>query len=181
MFSKHSSLFYRWVFRSWLVAVYAILFLAQGLNAATVIEHDSYWQLPIPEQGAVDHNLPDVLTNLSASNCGLCHVKQYQDWQNSFHAKAVGEGLLGQLSAFDQETQKDCLRCHAPRQEPMNKLLKPSDGHVSSDGVDCASCHVRKHIRHGSRDIALTPHGSVKGLPLFKQAEFCKSCHQLLS
>ena len=148
------------------------------LFSDTGIIKESYWQQPIPLQGKLQSDLPDILTNLSPANCGACHSIQYQYWRKSFHAKATGDGLLGQLYAFDTDTQLDCLKCHSPRQEQINQLLNLSGARSSSHGIDCASCHVRKHIRHSSRDIPSTPHGAVKGLPIFKKSEFCKSCHQ---
>ena len=147
-----------------------------------VLKTSSYWQTPIKSKDLLSTNSADIISNLKAENCAVCHPNQYQFWQKSLHAKAIGDGLLGQLYAFDQDTQKDCLSCHAPRQEQMKKLLDSSKEHLSSGGivggVDCATCHVRKNIRHGTRDIALTPHGSVRGLSLFKESAFCKSCHQ---
>jgi hypothetical protein len=45
-------------------------------------------------------------------------------------------------------------------------------------GVDCASCHLRAHVRHGPRAIPETPHGPVERHPLYRDAAFCAPCHQ---
>lgn len=137
-----------------------------------------HWQLPIPLQGSPAATLPDNVRNLEAQNCAICHPVQFKAWASSIHSRAVGDGLLGQLYAFDSDTQQDCLKCHAPRSEQISALLSASPLEKQSGGVDCASCHVRKHIRYGPRDIPKTPHGAVSGTQLFKQAEFCQPCHQ---
>jgi mono/diheme cytochrome c family protein len=109
----------------------------------------------------------------------LCHVKQFQEWSSSLHARAAGGGLLGQLPAFDLETQTACLRCHAPRSEQQEAFLAAAPGEVQSlTGVDCVACHVRRHRRYGAAFKPLTPHGEVTGLPLFDDGVFCSPCHQ---
>ncbi len=145
-----------------------------------VLQHP-HWQLPIPAQGPAPVVPPgaEAITSLSAESCGLCHQPQFTDWSNSLHAAAMSAGLFGQIGAFDLATQKDCLTCHSPRQEMLELWL---DKGIESSGemaaVDCTSCHVRRHLKHGPRAISETPHGSVKELPLYGQSEFCAPCHQ---
>ncbi|MEN8174235.1 MAG: multiheme c-type cytochrome [Pseudomonadota bacterium] len=140
-----------------------------------------YWERPIPLQGEAPPAPPgaEAIADLSAASCGQCHPAQWEAWRTSLHAAATSPGLLGQLGNFDDGTQEDCLECHAPRQEMLDRWWEqgPDSKRVRS-GVDCASCHVRAHVRHGPRAIAETPHGPVREQPLFRRAEFCAPCHQ---
>lgn len=166
----------------------ALIFgLALGLQATVVARADDespfdpYWHRPIPVQGPAPAFAADnpVLTDLSAETCRLCHPAPFADWSASLHASAVSPGLLGQLAAFDLDTQRDCLACHAPREESLDHW--ESEGLAGAGriaAIDCAACHVRAHVRHGPRAIAETPHGPVEVLPLIRQAEFCAPCHQ---
>ncbi|MCP5443615.1 MAG: hypothetical protein H6968_11320 [Chromatiaceae bacterium] len=141
-----------------------------------------YWERPIPLQGNAPPLPPgaeEIIANLSADGCRPCHQPQWEAWKGSLHATAVTPGLLGQLGAFDAATQDDCLACHAPRQEMVDQWWKQGlDSTLVRSGVDCATCHVRAHVRHGPRTVAETPHGQVSEQPLFRQAEFCAPCHQ---
>jgi len=154
-------------------------FLFSTVLIASVVSVDEYWRLPIPPQGQTLGSYPPLARQLTPQSCGLCHPKQYQEWQTSLHASAVSEGLVGQLPAFDEDTQAACLSCHAPRSEQLT-LWQSQGLEAMTDlhGVDCAACHVRSHRRFSSQEKPSTPHGSVKRLALFEKAEFCAPCHQ---
>lgn len=140
-----------------------------------------HWLRPIPLQGPPPPALAgvEVLADLSATACAQCHPLQYSAWRGSLHAAALSPGVLGQLDAFDKETRRDCLVCHAPQAEVAEKWEQGGvAGVAQAAGIDCASCHVRAHHRHGPRALAETPHGPVAELPLFRRAEFCAPCHQ---
>lgn len=165
---------------------FAVLSGLAGFAHSSPVDTDdplltTYWTRPIPAQGPVRGLAADnpVVADLSANTCRLCHPAQFEHWSGSLHAGALSPGVLGQLGAFDQETQVECLACHAPRQEAID-LWQGQGLAGASDlvGVDCATCHVRAHQRHGPRAIEQTPHGPVAPLPLFRQAGFCAPCHQ---
>jgi len=153
--------------------------VAVWLIATSTSMAEDYWERPIPPQGPAPDTHHPAAQDLAPQSCALCHPKQYEQWQMSFHARAVSKGLVGQLPAFDEETQTECLNCHAPRSEQQSRWktsgLKAL-GQVK--GVDCAACHVRRHRRHGPNAKMHTPHGSVRGLDLFRRADFCAPCHQ---
>ena len=138
----------------------------------------AYWARPIQSQGEPPWHEP-FLADLSAETCGLCHPAQLAAWRSSLHARAVSPGLLGQLDALDGATQEACLACHAPLKEALDLWNREGlDAASRIPAVDCAACHVRAHVRHGPREIAITPHGPVHAQPLFTEAEFCATCHQ---
>ncbi len=159
---------------SWLIAT-VLAFWVAALAA------DDFWERPIPLQGpAPAYAIGNpVVADLSPSACGVCHIPQFEAWRGSLHARALSPGVLGQLDALDGATRDDCLTCHAPREE-MRDLWRDQGlaGVGQMTGVDCATCHVRGHLRHGPRSIPITPHGAVGALPLYRQSEFCAPCHQ---
>jgi hypothetical protein len=140
-----------------------------------------FWERPIPRHGpapAFAIGNP-VVADLAPSACGVCHIPQLEAWRGSLHALALSPGVLGQLDALDGATQDDCLSCHAPREEMRDRWRDQGlAGAGQMAGVDCATCHVRDHVRHGPRSIPITPHGAVEALPLYRQSEFCAPCHQ---
>jgi hypothetical protein len=150
--------------------------LLQWSNISVSESHTNYWQLPIPLQGSISKAYDNQVFGIESEKCGICHLKIYNQWQSSFHARASSPGLLGQLPAFDDDVRKDCLNCHAPRTEQQQSLN--ADYSKQIHGIDCASCHLREHSYYGPKINSLSPHGEVKQLNLFKQSEFCASCHQ---
>jgi hypothetical protein len=155
---------------------------------------DGFWELPIPAQGEPPALAVELTKSLNAGACGLCHVRQYEQWRGSLHARALGPGLAGQLPAMSLEEAAQCLTCHAPRAEQQERILlgpsptKPEQAIAALSllkqapplhgGVDCAGCHVRAHRRYGPNETPLTPHGPVTALPKFRQSDFCAPCHQ---
>ena len=35
--------------------------------------------------------------SLAPTDCGTCHAAQYQDWQDSIHARSLGPGVAGRI------------------------------------------------------------------------------------
>ena len=110
-----------------------------------------------------------------------------------------GAGHLGPARRDDQERAGGralllCLPCPACRAGPADPRQRraraqPRSGHASqSQGVVCASCHVRGHQRFGPprRDGTVAsrapreslPHNGLTRTTAFLRSEFCASCHQ---
>lgn len=160
-----------------------VLSLAIGLMGITlfvisyITKGDQYWNPPVISVGEPPRDAHPLVQAYDAASCGVCHVSQHRSWSASIHARAFSPGLAGQLPGFTRDEQEACLVCHAPRREQHVEYF--ARGHAATlDGVDCAACHVRAFTRFGPRDVKNTPHGRVAGLPLFRQSEFCASCHQ---
>ncbi|NIA02715.1 MAG: hypothetical protein GWO88_00660 [Planctomycetia bacterium] len=117
-----------------------------------------------------------LIDDIKPGSCGVCHVQQYTQWNDSYHAEATSPGLLGQLPLLDEEEVRDCFSCHLPDTKQQNNYLENNSNAIH--GVDCSYCHIRNEQRYGPREKQLTPHGEVKFDPLFKKSEFCKDCHQ---
>jgi len=161
-----------------------------------------HWRAPLPPQGAPPARFSPLEASLQPEACGTCHPAQYADWRTSWHARAMGPGVVGQLveklagRAEDVAEALACYTCHAPLAE--QRPLRPTgagfgpnpvyDPALERQGVTCAGCHVRAHERFGPprRDGTLAspvprtqlPHDGVTRTPAFLASAFCRSCHQ---
>jgi hypothetical protein len=158
-----------------------------------------HWRRPIPLQGQPPARFSPIERSLAPGSCGTCHPVQFRDWQSSIHAKSMGPGIAGQLAEMitsDPASARSCFTCHAPLGE-QSPLIRSAEGLVpnpdldadlQSQGVVCASCHVRGHQRFGPprRDGSITdrtpreslPHNGLTRTGAFLRSEFCASCHQ---
>ncbi len=161
-----------------------------------------HWARPLAPQGQRTAALAAQGISLAPQSCAGCHAKQFEDWGQSLHSRAMGPGLMGQLlnlPAHAREDHQDCLRCHAPLTEQADSLvavlMKPArqpagsagDVPLHEQGLVCAACHVRKNEwygpprRDGSRfsaDPGVSPHGGWKASSAFESSQFCAACHQ---
>ena len=158
----------------------------------------NYCKRPTPLQSQEITLHPDA--------CGKCHKYQYSDWKGSLHSRAVGPGLLGQLSPDnDPEFAASCYFCHAPMMEQSevktgarskgqgasNYIKNQSfDNRLKLSGVSCSVCHLREGKIYGppkrvrSRETGVgrkdqDSHGGFIENDFFEDAEFCAACHQL--
>lgn len=160
---------------------------------------DRHWQRPLASQGEAPAAFPPLEASLAPAACGQCHARQFEDWQTTLHARAMGPGLLGQLQEMDPSAVDDhqaCLRCHAPLAEQETDLQRTlagseagstrPDGAAFRHGLTCAGCHVRQHRRFGParRDGSapatgdVLPHDGWQVTAAFADARFCAACHQ---
>ena len=163
-----------------------------------------YWRRPIPLQGSPPTNYTEKEASLRPEACGSCHPRQYADWKESLHSRAMGPGPWGQIIDLAQTSPDEaslCMTCHAPLSEQSTLLAKTTernetayeknahfDSQLQLQGITCAACHVRQHRRFGPpkgeessapKYPAGTPnHAGVQRTPYFEKAEFCKGCHQ---
>ena len=165
-----------------------------------------HWQRPLQHQGEPPASFSALEISLDPRACGSCHPQQFQDWQGSLHAHAMGPGLLGQLmdmNPSDRAEHQACLHCHAPLAEQADELVtllspgEPADGNPVEDnipkgppynqGLICAACHLRNFQVYGPQrnktlppldeDIHL-PHNGWKSEDAFENSQFCAACHQ---
>jgi hypothetical protein len=71
--------------------------------------------------------------------CRTCHLKQYEDWKGTKHAKAI------QTLVSNNRTIPECLACHSEQFRRVQRVDIPKDG---LGGVECASCHMQS-LPHG--------------------------------
>jgi hypothetical protein len=184
------------------VGVVALLAAVVGvaIAAESVTEFvRRHWAAPLRPQGPPPRGWNALESSLQPKDCGACHPVQYGDWRTSVHALSMGPGVAGQLDEMattDPASALECYVCHAPlaEQSPTRRTaagIVPNpvhDGTLRPQGVVCASCHVRGHLRFGPprRDGSLAsatprqrlPHRGVTRTRAFLASEFCRDCHQ---
>ena len=155
--------------------------------------------MPIAPQGEAPVSWAPLERSLAPRDCGACHPTQYEDWRRSIHARSMGPGIAGQLVELarrDPAGARGCLICHAPLAEQAQLVrraggLEPNpafDAALQSEGVVCATCHVRGHERFGPPPRpgaqglrvprAQLPHNGSTYTGAYERAEFCAACHQ---
>lgn len=152
-----------------------------------------HWSQPIAPQGAAPADFSDMEKSLFPKDCGECHEEQFNDWRESRHSKAVSPGFLGQLNPpwLNRESIENCLNCHAPLSE--QRIYAPDENGefvinrnrqsgLLHEGLTCAGCHVRKHVRFGPTPKEAPepplPHNGFVEVKNFGASEFCRPCHQ---
>jgi len=152
-----------------------------------------HWQRPLAPQGAAPKHFSAQEAALEPAACGACHVQQFEDWRTTWHARAMGPGVLGQLvdlSPGARDEHQDCIRCHAPLAEQADSLATAIAGKAKAglhaEGLVCAACHVREQRRFGPprRDGSVAkpedklPHDGWQASAAFADSRFCAACHQ---
>jgi len=102
-------------------------------------------------------------------NCNCCHATIVEQWQPSYHSKALESGVLGQFELFEEETIRDCLSCHSPSSVDLKELSLTTL--VGNEAIGCETCHYNVTPEHRSPDNQnkqLNPVGH----------EICIKCHQ---
>lgn len=149
-------------------------------------QHFSNLKAPIPAQGPAPEGWTEVEASLDPSSCGVCHPQQLADWQGSWHAGAMGPGIMGQLVDGSDKFVAECQRCHAPLTEQHARMADGAenphyDEALRASAVSCAVCHVRSHQRFGppakGEPIEDPPHDGFVAQEQYRQAKFCQTCH----
>src|SRR5919106_6011297 len=92
---------------------------------------NQHWRQPVPPQGAPPAAFTPLEASLAPQDCGVCHPVQYQDWQTSIHAQAMGPGVVGQLVDMLDNNPEDalfCQTCHALLTEQLPKVQPTGSG-----------------------------------------------------
>lgn len=160
----------------------------------------AFWKTPIALQGSAPAAHDSLASHDHPDGCRACHVTQYEEWQESLHAGAMGPGVIGQLvdHAYDNPAYvAGCQDCHAPNAEQYASLPGDHGYGVNYEfdvglrdrGVTCVACHVRGHARFGPAPTERPPasawrgpgHGGAHETTAFSNAAFCSTCHQFES
>jgi len=117
------------------------------------------------ELSSKDGKEPDNLYYLGAEKCGECHLPQYENWQQTFHAEAYAT-----LQKDEDNYAMECLPCHTVgycepggfdvSQGPESRFLNvqceschgPGSNHSEKSGIlkntginGCITCHDNKN------------------------------------
>ncbi len=154
---------------------------------------EAHWRFPIPPQGDPPEGSSALEAALDPASCGACHPKQLAEWEGTLHAGAFSPGFAGQLiegGLAAPQSLRHCQTCHTPlaEQQPVLADGTPSphfDPGLREQGMVCATCHVREHVRYGPPRRAelppppeVVPHAGFEVREEFEQSRFCAQCHQ---
>ncbi len=131
-----------------------------------------------------------------ASHCGACHEAIYKEWRGSSHAAALSD-LQFQAELHKKSSPRWlCLNCHIPVQNQRRHLVKGLRGGnvlrpvlvknpgfdpaMRSEGITCATCHVRKgpggeSVIVGARGSTRAPHPTRADPKALRTV--CLRCH----
>src|SRR3989338_2554347 len=96
---------------------------------------EEYWRRPIAPQGSPPPGYTEKEASLKPEACGSCHPRQYAEWRESLHSRAMGPGPWGQVIDFDRNSPAEaslCRSCHAPLSEQSPLLVKTGEGNKAS-------------------------------------------------
>jgi hypothetical protein len=115
----------------------------------------------------------------SSASCRDCHAQIFQEWSESWHARAWSDPEVRQLSNDFQNA--DCIDCHAPRpvfETGVGQRVLPRASR-RAEGVDCIACHRLSGETSsvaGTRDVPSAP-CRPKATPELASAQLCAGCH----
>lgn len=164
----------------------------------------------IPFQGPAPGSLTPAQRSLDAQQCARCHNKQVREWRGTAHNHTGSPGLIAQIVRMLRFADKrgrdngnyaeDCQRCHAPLAEAQ-PVVRPGqmggddsvikyrdnrafDSELRTQGLNCASCHLRGWTRYGPPRVPDSRLLDAPGYPLveseiYERSDFCQPCHQL--
>lgn len=132
---------------------------------------------------------PEMLGDLSAETCAICHPATFDEWSTTIHSQAWTDPYYQVDFVFDG-SQQICLNCHIPldrQQENLvlgfrdaakwDPILAPNpdfDPALQKEGVTCAACHLKGDAILGTRDSGQAPHPVEK---LENGNLICVRCH----
>lgn len=111
----------------------------------------------------------------AASECGSCHIGQFEEWAGSTHARAFANPTFQALVAA--EGGDECLGCHVPLEIRGGDIM-PRSFH-RDEGVTCISCHLWQDTMHGPHDSSalFQPHPVQAADRFYLTVEICAVCH----
>lgn len=138
-----------------------------------------------PHQGLSSSSPPE--------SCKGCHTQIYDEWRDSFHAKATtSPAFRGMFTIFDFSTQgkapAECLNCHSTdskyRQNHEELRQAILEDRPNTPGITCTACHGITQVEDipdlmvpvENQPVTLPAHNVEKG-ELFKKSVMCSSCH----
>ena len=110
------------------------------------------------------------------SQCGTCHVEQYQEWQGSAHAGAFTSKTFQE--AAGSPAGEECLQCHTPL-GIQEKKTEARSFH-QEEGVTCVSCHLSrgKMVGPHATSALFAPHPVQVDSQLYRSPDLCATCHE---
>lgn len=96
-----------------------------------------------------------------ADTCGACHEKEFKEWENSIHARALSKSFEKAWKKVGKKPK--CLSCHTTGHQNGTRTYLFA-------GVTCESCHGAFKEGH--------PDNLKAKMDLAVNAKICAACHQ---
>jgi hypothetical protein len=93
-------------------------------------------------------NIPEGATYVGVSKCRLCHMDQYNTWNETGMAHAF-DALKG-----DEQKNADCLKCHVTGYGKPGGF-KDVDSTPGMENIQCEECHGpgSAHVEAAARNL----------------------------
>jgi hypothetical protein len=188
-----------------LVVPLALLLPAAGLLLAVATRGEEDTPYAPSKLSTASGKPADPDSYYEASDCGECHVTQYNQWRGSMHSRAHQDSLYLAFAELAREDGGDtlykfCSGCHAPLALATGESQGGEPTFLTDEGVTCDVCHNVKKIRavhegaganasivleEGEErygplaDAADNPNHKSAHSELHTKSEFCAACHTL--
>ena len=143
----------------------------------------------------------------NSEKCKRCHLRVFEEYEASAQSRSIVTApfritLERYLAKADKKDQAMCFQCHAPHIAEYGELLPQFIKEVQSkdplmDGVGCSQCHLihsvdaKEHPPVPTFQLGKTIFGGYdkaaenlahqsEKLPLFRNSQFCVTCHDSL-
>ncbi|MHC4490160.1 MAG: multiheme c-type cytochrome [Planctomycetota bacterium] len=189
-----------------LVVPLALLLPAAGLLLAVAIRGEEETPYAPSKLSTASGKRADPDSYYEASDCGECHVDQYNRWRGSMHSRAHHDPIYLAFAKLARKEGGDalykfCSGCHAPLAVATGEIPDGEPTFLTDEGVTCDVCHNVKRIRpvqgagganasivleEGEErygplaDAADNPNHESAHSELHTRSEFCSACHTLL-
>lgn len=146
------------------------------------------WEKIVPHQ-----EVPEGLISLKAKDCGVCHQDHYEEWKYSTHSHAWTD-LQFQAEIKKESSPFFCINCHILLENQQEEIVTGKinddiyrpvsvknprfDKELQSEGITCATCHVRNNAIIGVHGGDNAPHKIIKD-PDFLSEKLCVGCHEI--
>jgi len=168
-----------------IVAAFILLFIGwRFIRPLNIFVVDERFAWPVDTA-----QIPPLLGELRAEDCGRCHPAFYNEWRTTIHSQAWTDPYFQADWQFDG-AQHVCRLCHTPldRQQPhtvlgyrdkdkWDPILKDNPAffpELQHQGVTCAACHYREGKIVGVIGNTSAPHPVQK---LDNPNQVCVRCH----
>ncbi len=131
----------------------------------------------------------------SPQTCRQCHPREYREWRESYHAKALSTPTFRAMFTIHNLEEPDrpdkCLYCHAPEakllgnEEELKKRVLEGKVKDGEHGITCVICHsITDAPETGDSTVpvrlevpSLPPYHKVRRDRLTTSERLCSSCH----
>jgi Cytochrome c554 and c-prime len=159
------------------------------------------WGLALSSLAASNQGKSEVVSETHAGlvaanppeSCQSCHSEIYDQWKDSFHAKATTSPFFrGVAKLFNYSVgpkyARECLNCHATdvklTKDYQSRWQAILADESDTPGVTCTACHAIRDVEDipdllvpAKMSVVKTPFHNAERSPMFKKEVMCSGCH----